>query len=243
MNKSHNKTEKFDISLSFVILAYNEAGNIEQNVRHAVHELARILDLFEVLIIDDGSRDGTGRIAEELASCYDEVKVIHHPFNLGYGAAQKTGMAHAKYDWLMYSPADNQFNASDVKEFLKYTDKYDIIASYRLSRQDTLMRSITSWVFNLMMRRLFNLHLKDINWVKLYKKSILREISIESHGFFVDAEILIKAKNAGYKIFEISVPHYARTWGAPTTVRLGVVFKTLVELFKLRKKLLSSQKR
>lgn len=231
------KEDKFDISLSLVILAYNEAGNIEQNVFHALHELEKILDIFEVLVVDDGSRDGTGRIVDDLASKYDKVNVIHHPFNLGYGAAQKTGMTHAKYDWLMYSPADNQFNASDVKFFLKHTDNNDIVSSYRLSRQDTIVRSITSWIFNVMMRSLFNLHLKDINWVKLYKKSILREISIESHGFFVDAEILIKAQKAGYKIFEIAVPHYPRTWGAPTTVKPGVVLRTLVELIKLRRKL------
>ncbi|OHB77588.1 MAG: hypothetical protein A2Z34_00070 [Planctomycetes bacterium RBG_16_59_8] len=222
------------VSLSVVVPAYNEAGNLQSIVRHIVRETEQVLDDFEVIIASDGGHDGTGHLADDLAKEDDRIRVIHHPFNIGYGAAQKSGFRHAKKDWVIVVPADHQFDARDIKKYIDRSGDCDIVASRRIDRKDPMIRRVVSRIYNWSMSVLYGTTLRDINWVKMFRRRIFERMTIESRGFAVDAELVIKAAALGFKIGEVEVLHYPRTWGNPTGVKISTVYKTAKELLKIR---------
>ncbi len=229
----NDSTEEVN-SLSVVIPAYNEAGNLESIVHHVVAELERFINNFEIVIVNDGSHDGTGSLADRLAAEDMRISVVHHPFNIGYGGAQKSGFKQASKKWAVVVPADHQFDASDLEKFLEVCDETDIISSYRIKRQDPWVRSFVSGFYNRYMRIAHGVTLKDLNWVKMFKRDIFNKIDIETHGFSVDAEIVVKAIALGYRVKQIPVTHYSRTWGNPTGVNFGNLYRTGVELLRLK---------
>ncbi len=225
-------------SMSVVIPAFNEAGNIEPQVRCVLAETEKWAGAFEVLIVNDGSSDGTGTIADKLAEEDPRVRVVHHPFNIGYGGAQKTGFRHARYEWVALIPADQQF---DVRDLRRYQEKArqtgaDIVVGRRVARKDPWTRIFVSRCYNWFMRTFYGLKLGDTNWVKVYRRSVFDEIDIQSHGFAVDAEILVRAMRKGRRIAEIDVIHYPRTWGSGTGVRILTILKTARELLRFWRK-------
>jgi|GEM_PF-29715 len=221
-------------SLSVVVPAYNEAGNLESMVHHLVAELEKFIDNFEIVIVNDGSHDGTGSLADRLAAEDMRISVVHHPFNIGYGGAQKSGFKQASKKWAVIVPADHQFDARDLEKFLEVCDEADIISSYRIERQDPWLRSFVSSFYNRYMRIAHGVTLKDLNWVKMFRRDIFDKIEIETHGFSVDAEIVVKALSLGYRVKQIPVTHYSRTWGNPTGVSLGNLYRTGSELLRLK---------
>lgn len=220
-------------SISLVVPAYNEEGNLGIFVSSAVPIMRKLSKKFEMIIVDDGSKDKTPQIANKLAKKYKEVRVIHHKTNKGYGEAQKTGFKHAKYELVSLVPSDNQFHVSDFKKYLELIDDADIVMGVRLGRKESLMRRINAKIYVFAIALLFWITMYgDIDWVKLYRKKVLDSINIESHSAFVDAEIIIKASKKGYRVKEVLVKHYPRLKGKPTGANLKVVFKQLSELFK-----------
>jgi len=227
------------MNLSLVIPAYNEAGNLEEIVGWALKALPRFVSDFEVLVIDDGSTDGTSRLADRLAEKNEALRVIHHPRNLGYGQAQISGFQNARGELVALVPADNQFHIEDLARYLPLVKNADVILGIRTQRQDTLLRKVVSRVFNFSMALIFGLRFKDINWVKLYKRKVLRVIDIECDGFAIDAEILIKARKKGFRFAQVEVPHYPRRWGQPTGVNIRNILGTMRELLWLWKRMRS----
>jgi len=225
------------IDLSLVIPAYNEAGNLEEIVGRALKALPRLVSDFEVLVVDDGSTDGTSQLADRLAEKNEALRVIHHPRNLGYGQAQITGFQNARGELVALVPADNQFHIEDLARYLPLVKNADVILGIRTERQDPLLRKVVSRVFNFSMGLIFGLRLKDINWVKLYKRKVLRAIDFECDGFGLDAEILVKARKKGFCFAQVEVPHYPRRWGQPTWVSINNILRTMRELFWLWKRM------
>jgi dTDP-L-rhamnose 4-epimerase len=221
-------------SLSVVLPSYNEAGNLETMVHQLTAELEKFSDDFEIVIVNDGSRDGTGFIADRLAGEDQRVEVVHHPFNIGYGGAQKSGFKYATKKWAVVVPADHQFDAADLEKFLEDCDDADIVSSYRIERRDPWVRRFVSSFYNRYMRLAYGVTLKDLNWVKMFRRTIFDKIDIETHGFAVDAEIVVKALDMGFRVKQIPVTHYARTWGNPTGVNLGNLYRTGMELLRIR---------
>jgi dTDP-L-rhamnose 4-epimerase len=222
-------------SLSVVLPVYNEAGNLESIVRYILAELPPLVPDFEVIIVNDGSHDGSGVIADRLAAEEPRLRVVHHPFNVGYGGAQKSGFTAARMAWLVVVPADHQFDVRDLRKFLEHRERADVIGSYRLDRGDTLLRRTISRAYKTVMQQAFHVPLRDVNWIKMFRRSIFERIEIESPGFAVDAEIVVKAKQLGLRMLEVEVPHYERTWGQPTSVSLRNLYRTARELLRIRK--------
>lgn len=222
------------IKLSIFIPAYNEEGNLEKVVNLALLVVGELVEDYEILIIDDGSKDATGEIADRLAENNPRIHVIHHLFNLGFGGAQKSGYLQSKLDYVMIIPADGQFDLRQIKDFVEQAEDYDIVAGYRKNRVDSLKRKINTWNLNILLRILFGLHIRDTQWVKLIKRSILKDVKLESRGAFVDAEILIKAKRRGYLIKEIATTHLPRSSGQSHGDNFWVVTMALYELLRLR---------
>lgn len=223
-------------SLSVFFPAYNEEKNIENTVTRAVAVLKDLkIPKWEVLIVDDGSKDATGEVADGLAKSLDLVRVIHQS-NGGYGTALRAGFYQSLYQWIVYNDSDGQFDFSEVSKFLEITDQADAIWGYRIKRSDPSIRLVFAKGWAICIWLFFGIWMKDVDCgFKMIKKSVIEAIpKIESkRGGMVNAELAIKISRAGYKITQIGVHHYPRIHGKPTGASPRVVIQSFIDLFKL----------
>ncbi len=222
-------------SISVFFPCFNEQDNVAHSVEEALVVLERLNADFEVIIVDDGSIDATGPIADEIAGRDSRVKVVHHPANLGYGAALQSGFRAATKELVFYTDGDGQFDINEMPPLLSLTEQYDIVSCYRLNRRDCFIRKINGWCWTKLVCLLFGMKIRDIDCAfKLYKREIFDNIKLSSTGALIDAEILARAVRKGYCITQKGVHHYSRTAGAQTGANLRVVFRAFKELFRLR---------
>ncbi len=227
-----------NVSISVFFPCYNEQGNITGVVEKALAVLEKLNADFEVIIVDDGSSDSTGNIADELAGGNDRIKVVHHQTNLGYGAALQSGFKAATKELVFYTDGDGQFDINEMPPLLGLMEQYDIVSCYRLNRQDNLMRKINGWCWTRLVCLLFGMKIRDIDCAfKLYKREIFDNIKLVSTGALIDAEILARAVRKGYRVVQQGVHHYPRTAGAQTGANLRVILRAFKELFRLWKQI------
>lgn len=228
--------------LSVFLPSYNEEGNLEKTVKNVSENIVKYAKKWEIVIVNDGSKDRTGEIATTLAKKDKNIRVITHSVNRGYGAAFKSGLYGSKYEWVSFIDADGQFDFSEIKAFLdkqKETNA-DLVIGYYRKRQVGLNRKLNSAAWQLVVNLLFGLKVKGIDCgFKLISKKVIDGIPrLESErGAFVSSEFLIKVKKRDYKIVEIPVHHYPRTAGSATGAKLNVIVKSFIDLFRLWKKL------
>lgn len=223
-------------SVSVFFPCVNEEGNIRNTVKQAERVLQGLKVKYEIIIIDDGSKDKTGQIADELAEANPYVKVIHHPRNLGYGEALKSGFYNASYDVIVYTDGDRQFNFSEVSKFLEKIRDHDLVIGYRIKRQDSFIRKLFGKGWRLTLLAFFGLTLKDVDCgFKMVTRRVLKTIPhLESQrGAMINAELVIKAKKYDFKIGQVGVNHYPRLLGKPTGANLKVIIKSYLDLLKL----------
>jgi len=205
--------------------------------------LKKIAGDYEIIIVDDGSKDKTGEIADKLASENRKIKVIHHSPNRGYGAALKSGMYAARFPWVVLIDADGQFDFTEITKFFKRQKETDadIVAGYYLKRDVPFYRILGSKLaWELPVFLIFKLKMRDIDCgFKLIRKSVIDKIShLESErGPFITTEFLVKAQKAGFKIVEIGVHHYPDLAGGSTGASLKVILSAYKDLFRFWKKL------
>jgi glycosyltransferase involved in cell wall biosynthesis len=231
--------------LSVFFPAYNEEGNIKDTVVKAKKVLEEIADKWEILIINDGSTDKTGEIAKKLSGEDGRIRVKSHKKNRGYGAGLKTGLYNCRYAWIAYTDSDGQFDFSEITNFIETQKKTraDLVIGYYLDRKVPLYRKFNTLLWKLVVFLTFELSVRDVDTgFKLISKKVIDKIDrLESErGAFIESEMLIKAKKAGFKIVEIGVHHYPRTAGQGTGADFNVVVKSFVDLFGLWKKLRKS---
>ncbi len=222
-------------SISAVLPAYNEEENIETATTRMADVLRSLpLKDWEVIVVNDGSRDRTGEIADHLArNDPDHIRVLHHNPNKGYAEALKTGFTSARHQLIFYTDSDNQFDVRELTDLLPLIEDADLVCGFRIYRFDPLTRLVISWVFNLIVRIIFRIKVRDIDCAfKLFRREIFDRIKIESKKFFVDAEVLAKARYYGFRMAEIGVRHYPRPAGR-STIRPSHVFSTLAELARI----------
>jgi len=221
-------------SISAVLPAFNEEENTETAANRMVDAL-RALPLadWEVIIVDDGSVDNTGAIADRLAADSPRIRVFHHQPNLGYAEALKTGFGSSKHKLLFFTDSDNQFDVREISRLIPLIEDADIVCGFRIYRFDPLTRLVLSWVFNLVVRIMFRIKVRDIDCAfKLFRREVFDRVEIKSKKFFVNAEVLAKAKYYGFKMCEVGVRHYPRPAGR-STVRPSHVPSTLAELARI----------
>lgn len=223
-------------NLSVFFPAFNEEKNIAVTVEKAINVLKDLnLEKYEIIIIDDGSKDNTGKIADDLASKYSFVKVIHQK-NGGYGMALRVGFSGASYDFVVYTDSDGQFDFSEVSKFLEKSKEVDVVYGYRLKRNDHFLRNITAkgWAFSVWF--LFGLWMKDVDCgFKMINRKVLEKIPPlqSTRGGMINAELAIKAKDCGFKIAQVGVKHYPRLYGEPSGVKINVILQSYLDLTKL----------
>ena len=223
-----------NVSISVFFPCYNEQGNIAGVVGKALAELENLNADFEVIIVDDGSGDSTGTIADELAGGNNRVKVVHHRTNLGYGAALQSGFKASTKELVFYTDGDGQFDIKEMPGLLDLMEQCDIVSCYRLNRQDNLVRKINAWCWTKLVCLLFGIKIRDIDCAfKLYKRGIFDSIKLVSTGALIDAEILARAVRKGYRVVQQGVHHYPRTAGAQTGANFRVILHAFKELLRL----------
>lgn len=226
-----------NLSLSVFFPAYNEESNIKNTVEKADLVLRKLhLKNYEILVIDDGSKDQTPQVLKSLETKIKNLKIITHQPNQGYGAALKSGYYNSKYQWIAFTDGDGQFDFSEIDKFLDLTDKYDLIWGYRIERQDPLLRKLNGWGWTFISSLLLGFKVRDVDCAfRLVNKKVIETIpKLEStRGGMISPELLAKAKKAGFKITEVGVHHFRRTAGEQTGANLKVILKSFNELFKL----------
>ena len=225
-------------SLTIFFPCYNEEQNVERVTREALETAGQVSDDYEIIIVNDGSRDRTAEVTDKLAAEYPAVRVLRHEVNKGYGAALQTGFKNARKELVFYTDGDGQFKIEEIKKLLPLIEKYDIVSGYRINRQDPLHRKVNAFMWGSMVNMLFKLNVRDVDCAfKLYRRKIFDDISLTSQGALIDTEILARAKAKGYTITEVGVNHYPRTAGSQTGAKLSVIIKAFRELYELRKQL------
>ena len=228
------------VSISVFFPCYNEQANVGRTVEKALEVMGKLNADFEAIIVDDGSSDNTGRIADEIAGRDGRVKVVHHEANLGYGAALQSGFKAATKELVFYTDGDGQFDINEMPPLLALMEQFDIVSCYRLNRRDSLIRKINGWCWTRLVCLMFGLKIRDIDCAfKLYKREIFDKIELSSTGALIDAEILARAARKGYRITQKGVHHYPRTSGEQSGASLRVILRAFKELFKLQRRIRS----
>jgi glycosyltransferase involved in cell wall biosynthesis len=219
-----------NLSISIVLPALNEEDNIESLVGQIKNYFKTNSIPYEIIIVDDGSTDQTGSIADRLAGEYEDITVIHHPENQGYGKSLRDGFHAGKHEYLFYTDADLQFKINSLDLFVPYMQKgeADMVVGYRVGRQDPWLRKFLSWGYNKLSCTLFSLKVKDIDCAfKLFKRQSYLRLELLSNDFLIDTEILTKARISNFIIEQVGVQHYPRAAGETT-----VSFKHILETLK-----------
>lgn len=221
--------------LSVFFPAVNEEDNIRGTVEQADEVLKKLDIKYEIIIVDDGSKDQTAQIVRDLAEKNSKIRLISHDKNLGYGSALKTGFKNAKYSWVAFSDSDGQFDFSEITLLLDRSDQADLVLGYRIKRADSFSRKVFTFGWGLIARIFLGLDARDYSCgFKLIKKEVFDSVQpLEGEEKVTQIEFLVKARRMGYKFAEVGVHHFPRQFGIPTGAKLNVVFKSLVDLFKL----------
>ncbi len=219
--------------LSCILPAYQEEANLEPTVESMLASLRSKGLSFEIVIVNDGSRDRTASIADHLATTHNEVTVRHQE-NQGIGGAFCTGVLAARGEYVILWPADMPMNAADIEPFLGPLGKFDVIVGVRPRREGYhLLMLFNSAVYVAMLRVFCGLKLKDVNWICAYRRSILEGVRFQEKGVPMLAEMLLVARQKGASFVEVTSLMKERLNGRPSASRIGIMWKTLSGLIRL----------
>jgi len=228
-------------SLSFFFPALNEEDHVEAMVRDALTVLPNFADDIEVTVVDDGSTDRTGQIADDLARGDPRVHAVHHGTRRGYGGALRSGFLSATKEFIFFTDGDRQFEIADVRRLIDVIDGVDAVIGYRLKRQDLPRARFVAWVYNRVIRVLFFGGFRDVDCAfKLFRRDVFQRVPLErvrSNGAFFSAEMLIALRRAGIRTREVGVPHHPRTAGKAKGQQPKVILRAIRDLLRLRLRL------
>lgn len=223
-------------TISFFCPAYHDQDNLPRLIP-AVHQFLRSnASAFEIIIVEDGSPDRTDEVADELAQKYPEVRVIHHEKNMGYGAALRDGYNAAKYDLVMYTDGDCQYDITEMDRGLALiASGADVASGYVEKKAVSPRRKFQSWVYNTIIKVLFFMPIRDVDCsMKIFRQKVLKSMTIQSSSAFIDAEMLIKACRGKFKIRQFPVTQFERHSGPAAGSKLRVIIPTIVDMCKFR---------
>jgi glycosyltransferase involved in cell wall biosynthesis len=224
------------VQVSAVLPAYNEEANLTRSVGRVVEALQATASAHEVIVVDDGSRDGTAALLAELVRTTPTLRVVTHPQNRGYGAALRSGFEAARYDWVFMMDADNQFDPAEIGYLIARTDEADIVAGFRLHRKDPLQRRLNALAFFTLVRLLFGRLVRDVNCAfKLIRRDLLQRLALRSNGALINTELLVRARQQRARVVEVPVQHFPRGSGKQTGANPRVVLRAFAELLAFRR--------
>lgn len=222
-------------SLSVIFPAFNEEKNIENTITNSLNYLNTKFKDFEIIIVDDGSTDSTAVVVKKYGDKYNNILLVKHDVNRGYGQALKTGFDSASKQFIFFMDSDGQFDISEIDNFIDHVKDSNILLGYRHNRADPIMRTINALLYHAYLRIVFGLKVRDVDCAfKIFPtESYLKIKPIESKGAFFSAEFLIKLKKAGYKFIELPVTHYPRKHGSQSGANIKVILRMFVESYRM----------
>lgn len=221
-------------ALSVAFPAHNEAENIVGVLAEAVEVLAAIEPDYEIVVVDDGSRDGTAALVERVAATNPRVRLVSHGTNQGYGAAVWTGLTSATGSLRFFTDADAQFKLAELKLLLERVGEADVVIGYRRVRQDTPLRRLNGWGWTSLVNLLFGYAGRDVDCAfKLLRREVIEALPVSSRGATFSAELLIRSRRAGFVLAEVGVTHLPRTKGSPSGAHPRVIARAFKELLLL----------
>jgi glycosyltransferase involved in cell wall biosynthesis len=234
--------------LSWFFPAHDEEDNLAGLVTEALETIPTLADTFEIIAVDDGSTDRTPEIADALAADHpDIVRAVHHPTNLGYGAALRSGFRAARYELVAFTDGDRQFHVVDLGRLtarMAEPDQPDVVVGYRIKRADAPLRLAYARAYRLANRLFFGLKVTDVDCAaKLFRREALEGLRVESDGAFFSAEMIIKLRASGRSVVEVGVPHYPRTAGSATGAKPQVVLRAVRDFWRLRLRMWANRSR
>jgi len=220
--------------LSVFLPSHNEEPNVERVVRGFLAELPHLAENYEVIVVDDGSVDKTGAIADRLASEDRHVKVVHHPKNRGYGGAVISGIRAATQPYVLLADGDGQFDPKEVEALAAFVPEYDVVAGKRIRRADPLMRRINGKAWTTLVRIVLGIPITDIDCgFKLFKRELLEGMELRANGAMISTELMARLAGRGAKIKEVGVHHLPRMAGEQSGANFKVIMRAFRELFAL----------
>lgn len=219
--------------LSVVVPAYNEEGTLPQTIPILTERLSACVPSFELIVVDDASRDRTRAIAEHFAANDSRIRAVHHSENQGIGAGFCTGLRHACGEWLILIPADLALDPTELPRYFDAAQKADVVVGLRSDKCDySMFRLIVSWANIFLIHLLFGMQERQFQYISLYRTRTLREIEIEfSNSAFFLAEILIKAKARGYRLTQVEIHYLPRQAGRATGANWKLILHTVQDMF------------
>jgi glycosyltransferase involved in cell wall biosynthesis len=225
-------------SLSVFFPAYNEEANVENMIRQAQKVLPEIATEWEIIPVNDGSKDKTGEIIDRLAKSDSKIHPIHHEKNKGYGGAVISGYNAAKYDFVFFTDGDLQFDLREITLLIEKLDEGDLILGFRKNRKDSWLRKLNAFLWGSLVKLLFGFKVRDVDCAfKMLKRKVVDKVPLTAGGAMVSTELLAKAWKEKFRFVEVGVNHYPRTAGSQTGAKFSVILRAFKELFKLYRKL------
>lgn len=230
MNQTGRRLE----GLSVFLPCHNEEDNVERVVQGFLAESPRLADSFEVIVVDDGSRDRTGEIADRLAAHDPRVRVVHHQVNRGYGGAVISGIRAAREPYVLLCDGDGQFDPLDVESLSAHVPDCDVVVGRRVRRADHLMRRFNGKAWTWLVRLLLGIQISDIDCgFKLFRRDILEGLELRASGAMISTELMARLAARGAKICETDVKHLPRLAGEQSGANFRVIARAFKELFAL----------
>ena len=221
-------------SISLMFPLYKDRSTVELMIKKSSNVLKKLKRKYEIVIVDDGCPEKSGELAKKVAKKFSNIKVFFHKKNLGYGAALKTGLKKCKNDWVFMIDGDAEYDVEDLPRLIKASKNYDLVITYRFKKKYNTYRIIISCVYNAILRLMFNIKFRDISTgSRLVKKKLIKKVKLKSNSPFVGAELAIKAGMNGYKVGEIGIHTYPRTFGTGSSVSFKNIVLTLKDMLLL----------
>lgn len=235
-------------SLTVFLPAYNEKENLAAAVRDIAEILKKTITDYEIIIVEDGSTDGTAQLADELAAAIPRVRAAHQPQNRGYGPAVLRGLAEASKEYVFYTDADRQYDYRELAIFWPLARKYDVLAGYRQHRVDPFTRHVFAWGYAYLLRLFFGFPFRDADCsFKFFRRERIQPIVVDSRSGFVEAELLLKCRIHGLSVKQIPVSHFGRPAGTVSfevfrrgplsLVKFGPIWDMFVDIIKCRRRM------
>lgn len=217
------------VSLFFPV--YRDEGTIARVAEKAVRVLGELTCDYEVIVVDDGSPDTAGAIADEMALSNPNVRVIHHERNLGYGQALRTGFKAARFEWICFTDGDDEYEVDDLRKLLRLQDRYDLIITFRYAKRYRSWRIFVSYVYNKVLRWLFDTRYRDVSCgLKLIRRSVVEELDLISASPFIGAEVVIKTMLKGFRVGEVGIQTFPREFGKGSSTSLRNIWATVKDM-------------
>jgi glycosyltransferase involved in cell wall biosynthesis len=228
-------------SLSVFFPVFNDEATVALVTEKALRVCGELADTYEVIIVDDGSPDTSGRIADALAAEHRAVRVVHHPRNLGYGAAVRSGLRACRYDWICFTDGDDEYDLRDLKKLWRLRQHYDLIITFRYVRRYSGFRTLLSRVYNVVLRHMFFTRYRDVSTgLRLARRSLVDELTLEATSPFIGAEVAIKAMLKGHRVGEVGIQTFPREFGRGSSTTPQNIFRTIVDMVRCYRRVFST---